>query len=431
MTGATPPGDGVGAGQSSAAVGDAHADDRHRRRLRMILFVAVGFMTTGFLASATVATLAARDIMGSELLSGLPSAVAVIATAVGTTVLGRVVVAAGRRRSLIVGTLVATGGSIVAAVGVFERSLLVLLIGTALLGFGYAASHLSRYTAAELVAPAHRGTAVSLIVWAGTIGAVVGPRLVGPAGSAVESMGRIAYGGGYVAAAVAWGLAALVVVVGLRPDPTSVALVELDVAGHDGGATASVAGAFRMPGVQVALVGMVIGQFVMVLIMTSTPIHVEDQGFGLATVGGILSAHTLGMFAFAPVVGWVVDRAGPRPMIAASAAVLALSGVMAALAPTGATGQLTAALFLLGIGWNLSFVAGSTLLSVSVQPSVRPLVQGRVDSVVWTTSAIANLASGVLLAGPGYTPTAWLGAALAVVTVVVLRARPQRRVASV
>lgn len=400
------------------------APDRARRRLRVVLFALVGLMTTGYLAALTVSALATRDITGSELLAGVPNAVVVVATAVGTTLLGRVAAAAGRRRSLLLGASTATVGAVVGALGIFRQSLALLLVGMALFGFGFAASHLSRYVAADLVAPAHRGTAVSLVVWAGTVGAVVGPRLVGPAGAIAEDSGRVAYGGGFLAAALAMGVGAVLVLVALRPDPSTVALAEDEAPVEAGSPAATVRTAFANPGVQVAIVGMVIGQFVMVLIMTSTPIHVEDNGFGLGTVGGILSAHTLGMFAFAPIVGWIVDRAGPRRTVRASAVVLATAGTMAALAPTSATGVLTLALFLLGIGWNLAFVAGSTLLSVSVRSSVRPIVQGRVDSLVWTTSAIANVASGVLLAGPGYAVTAWIGTGLVAVVVVVLWMRP-------
>ena len=123
------------------------------------------------------------------------------------------------------------------------------------------------------------------------------------------------------------------------------------------------------------------------------------------------------MFAFAPLVGRIVDRIGAVPMIGASSVVLVASSVLAATAPASATGRLTWALFLLGIGWNLGFVAGSTLLSVTVEPAVRPLIQGRVDSMVWGSSAAASAGAGVLLAGTGYTVLSYLGASATLVLV--------------
>ncbi len=389
------------------------SDDRTRTRLRWVLFAAVGSMTTGYIAAITVATLAARSITGSELLAGVPGSLAVISTAIGTSVLGRVVVSAGRRRSLVVGTAAAIVGAAVSVFAVFESRFVVLIGGMAILGFGNAASHLSRYTAADLVSAEHRGSALSLVVWAGTIGAVVGPRLLGPAGDIAERMGASEYAGGYLGAVVFMGVALLLFLLALRPDPSTLAVVDDEVFGSVATAAPVVArDVFGRRPVQLALAAMVIGQLVMVLIMTATPIHVENNGFGLSLVGSIISAHTLGMFAFAPLVGRIVDRVGAVPMIGASAAVLVGSALLAATADPSATGVLMFALFLLGIGWNLGFVSGSTLLSVSVESSLRPLIQGRVDSMVWGSSALASAGSGVLLAGPGYTFLSLLGAAL-------------------
>ncbi|MDH3247713.1 MAG: MFS transporter [Acidimicrobiia bacterium] len=386
-------------------------DDRTRTRLRWVLFAAVGSMTTGYIASITVATLAARAITGSELLAGVPGSLAVISTAVGTSTLGRVVVASGRRRSLVLGTATAVVGAGLSAYAVFLGQFLVLILGMSILGFGNAASHLSRYTAADLIGAERRGRALSLVVWAGTIGAVVGPRLLGPAGRMAADMGASEYAGGYLAGIVAMSLALALFLLALRPDPSTLAVVDDDVFGQSGSAPPAMDVFARRP-VQLALAAMVIGQLVMVLIMTATPIHVENNGFDLALVGSIISAHTLGMFAFAPLVGRIVDRIGAVPMIGASAVVLIASALLAATAPPSATTALTVALFLLGIGWNLGFVAGSTLLSVSIEPSIRPLIQGRVDSMVWGSSALASAGSGVLLAGPGYPFLSYLGAGL-------------------
>ena len=406
----------------------AVADDRTRTRLRWVLFAAVGSMTTGYIASITVATLAARAITGSELLAGVPGSLAVISTAVGTSTLGRIVVTSGRRRSLISGTATAVAGAALSAYGVFLGQFLVLIVGMSILGFGNAASHLSRYTAADLVSPERRGRALSLVVWAGTIGAVVGPRLLDPAGRIAMEMGTSEYAGGYLAGSVAMTLALALFLVALRPDPSKLAVVDDAMFGENLTEVPPAARVvFSRRPVQLALAAMVIGQLVMVLIMTATPIHVENNGFDLALVGSIISAHTLGMFAFAPLVGRVVDRVGAVPMIGASAVVLVASAFLAATAPVSATSVLTLALFLLGIGWNLGFVAGSTLLSVSVEPSIRPLIQGRVDSMVWGSSALASAGSGVLLAGPGYPFLSYLGAGLTMCLVAMLarhRLRP-------
>ena len=379
-------------------------------------------MSTGYLAGVVVSTLAARAITGSALLTGVPAAVGTVATAVGTATLGRMVVRSGRRRSLLTGMAIATLGGAVAFLGVRASAFAVLVVGMGIIGFGNAAAHLARYTAAEIVEPAHRGSAVSVIVWASTIGAVAGPRLLDPAGALAESVGASEYAGGYLATTIFMAVATLLCFVALRPDPTSLAIVDETVVStleHQGLP-------FTRPRVQMAVAAMVIGHFVMVLIMTATPIHVENSGFGLGTVGNIISAHTLGMFAFAPVVGKVTDRFGPYPLMWTSAMTLVAAGLIAALAPHHATVLLGWGLFLLGLGWNMGFVAGSTLLTVAVEPELRPVVQGRVDSVVWGVGAVATISSGLLLDGPGYSVTAYIGIGLVAVLAWVLVTRPRR-----
>ena len=379
-------------------------------------------MSTGYLAAVTVSTLAARSITGSALLVGLPAAFGTIATAVGTATLGRMVVRAGRRRSLLTGMAIATVGGAIAFVGVRSSAFLVLVAGMGIIGFGNAAAHLSRYTAAEIVEPANRGSAVSVIVWASTIGAVVGPRLLDPAGAVAEQIGATSYAGGYLATTVFMGVATLLCFVALRPDPTSLAIVDSTVVSsldHQGMP-------FTRPRVQMAVAAMVIGHFVMVLIMIATPIHVENSGFGLGTVGNIISAHTLGMFAFAPLVGRLTDRLGPYPAMWIGAGILVGAGVIAAVAPHHATVLLGWGLFLLGLGWNFGFVAGSTLLTVAVEPKLRPVVQGRVDSIVWGVGAVATISSGLLLDGPGYASTAYIGIGLVAVLAWVLVTRARR-----
>jgi MFS family permease len=390
-----------------------------RTRLRWILFGAVGAMTTGYLAAVTVSTLAARQITGSALLAGIPAAAGTIATAVGTATLGRMVVASGRRRSLLTGMATASLGGGLAFYAVLHGSFLLLVAGMAVIGFGNASAHLARYSAAELVEPARRGSAVSLIVWASTIGAVLGPRLLDPGGRVAVELGAVEYAGGYLATFAFMGVATVLCLLALHPDPSSLAIVDESVVAKLEDAPVP----FARSAVQVAIAAMVIGHFVMVLIMTSTPIHVEDHGFGLGTVGNIISAHTLGMFAFAPIVGRITDRIGPIKVVWASAVVLVTAGLTAALAPQHATVMLGWGLFLLGIGWNLGFVAGSTLLTLAVEPEIRPIVQGRVDSMVFGVGAVATTGSGLLLAGPGYTFTAYLGTALVSLLVLILVSR--------
>jgi MFS family permease len=176
------------------------------------------------------------------------------------------------------------------------------------------------------------------------------------------------------------------------------------------------------PAVLASIVALIVGQFVMVLIMTMTPLHMTQHGHGLGAVGAVLSAHTLGMFALSPLSGRLAERIGAVRTIVVGTSILALSSAMAAAAPPTGGNLLLVALFLLGFGWNLGFVAGSALLSEHLELHERTRVQGIADALIWSTSAAASLGSGLLMAVAGYTALGILGVGLVVIPIVTLRA---------
>jgi MFS family permease len=176
----------------------------------------------------------------------------------------------------------------------------------------------------------------------------------------------------------------------------------------------------------VALASLVMGQVVMVLIMTMTPIHLIDHGHGLTTVGFVLSAHTFGMFALSPISGRLTDRFGSPTIIAAGLGTLALAAVLAALAPPDGGPLLTLALFLLGYGWNLGFVAASALLTRGLALGERTRIQGIADGLTWGSAAVAGAASGLVVAGASYTVLGFVGLGLTLVPAGLLVAHRRR-----
>jgi MFS family permease len=172
----------------------------------------------------------------------------------------------------------------------------------------------------------------------------------------------------------------------------------------------------RGPVGRTALLALVTSQLVMTLIMTMTPYHLHAGGHGLETVGLVISAHAFGMFAFSPLSGRLTDRFGANSMVLAGFAVLAVSGVTAALPIGGAI--LAIPLFLLGVGWNLGFVAGSSLLASEAPLGDRARLQGASDALVWSTAAAASFVSGYVVLTASYAVLAAAGAALAVLLAV-------------
>ena len=134
------------------------------------------------------------------------------------------------------------------------------------------------------------------------------------------------------------------------------------------------------------LTAMLCGQVAMVLVMTMTPLHMHHHGATLPAIGIVISTHTFGMYAAAPLTGRLADRFGPRAVIAIGTVLLTVACVIAATLQAH-PGAVLVALGLLGLGWNLDFVAGSASLTRGVHSAAQTRLQGVADGLVWTTSA--------------------------------------------
>jgi MFS family permease len=398
--------------------------DRLRRRTVATLVAGVALGSTGHIAAVTVATIVATQIAGGATAwSGAPGATVVFGAAAGAVSLSAIMVRRGRRSGLAFGYLVSVIGAVIATIAVVASSLPILLLGTLLIGFGNASNQLSRYTAADLVTPDRRASAISVVVWGGTIGAVVGPNLAAPAGKIALALGLPELAGPYLVPIVFVGAAAILSFALLRPDPYALADAS---ARHDEGqrsTAVSVASVLARPNVPVAIIALVAGQFVMVLIMTMTPLHMAEHHHDLAAVGVVISGHTFGMYGLSPISGRLTDRFGSVPVILAGLATVSAASFLAAVAPPDGGALLFLALFLLGYGWNLGYVAGSALLTTGLSLAERTRVQGLTDGLIWSSAAVASLGSGVVLAYAGYAILGLMGAGLVVVPMLIVIAR--------
>jgi MFS family permease len=152
--------------------------------------------------------------------------------------------------------------------------------------------------------------------------------------------------------------------------------------------------------------------------MTITPVHMSEHAHALGAISLVIMAHTLGMFGLSFVTGWLVDRLGRNPIILIGGV---MSAAACAIAPIStSTAWLALALFLLGLGWNFSFVGGSALLDDLLRPSEKGRVQGLVDAVVKIASGAGSLGSGVLFAWSSFAATSLLTVVVAVMPVLLV-----------
>ena len=399
--------------------------DRLRRRTHWSLVAGVALGSTGHIAASTVSSIAAQHIAGSTAWTGVPGAATVLGAAAGAVALSQVMVRLGRRTGLAAGYGVGVSGAFVATLAVIAASLPLLLVGTVMIGFGNASNQLSRYVAADLFAPARRASAIGIVVWGATVGAVIGPNLAAPAGALATRLGLPELSGAYLVPVVFVGAAMLLTLVSLRPDPYALADASSrhDHPTAERSTAASLAAVLRRPSVPVAIVSLITVQVVMTLVMTMTPLHMTAHGHDLGAVGIVISGHTLGMFGLSPLSGRLTDRLGAIPVILAGMAVSAFAAVLAAVAPADGGILLFVALFLLGYGWNLGYVAGSALLTQGLSLAERTRVQGLTDGLIWSSAAAASLGSGVVVAAASYATLGLLGAALVVVPAMLVVAR--------
>ncbi|MEX2548076.1 MAG: MFS transporter [Chloroflexota bacterium] len=397
--------------------------DALRRRTVGVLFAGVALGSTGHIAAVTVTSIVALELGRDRSLAGLPAAAVVFGAAVGATILGAVMGRWGRRPGLAGGYLVGVIGALIAVVGIVAQSFPVLLVGCIAIGFGNSSNQLSRYAAADMYPSRRRASAIGIVVWAATVGAVIGPNLIQISGDIAVSLGLPRLSGPYLVPVVLVGIAALLSSVLLRPDPRDLADQSAET-GRVHRVQARRGDVLRRPTVALAVLALIAGQFVMVLIMTMTPLHMTDHGHDLGAVGIVISAHVFGMFALSPISGRLTDRFGSLPIIGAGLAIILASALLSAVAAPAEQLVLFIALFLLGWGWNLGFVAGSSMLTGAVSSTERARIQGVSDALIWSTSAIASLGSGVVVGAWGFPVLGILGAMIVgVVGAVVLLGR--------
>lgn len=355
-----------------------------------LLLTGASLGATGHIVAVTISAIAAERMTGSAAFAGAPVAASVLGTAAGSSLWSSTLTRRGQTFTLRCAYPLGALGALIALAATFVESLPLLVLGLFVIGTGNGATQLTRYLAADLFSAARRGRALSLVVWMGTVGAVVGPMLMEPTARWASAVGAPETAGAYAASMTLFLLNGLLYLLGLRPgeDP---ALPELP----DATDRRTRITLLRYPQARLALLCLITGHVAMVFVMTMTPIHLQHHQHGLGTVGWVISGHIVGMFALSPVVGWLVDRLGARRILSAGLLVLGASTLLAATLPLQLA-ALGVALYLLGLGWNLGFVAGSALLDQSLPETERALQRGYGDTAVWIAAATASFASSLV-----------------------------------
>ncbi|WP_226000254.1 MFS transporter [Paenibacillus sp. BJ-4] len=398
----------------------------HRTIITVIISQIFG--GAGLAAGVTVGALLARDMLGTDKFSGVPTALFTLGSAVAALLVGRFSQRLGRRMGLGLGFIAGGIGAIGVVGAALANSIILLLISLLIYGAGAATNLQARYAGTDLANFKQRATAASLAMVFTTIGAVAGPNLVEATGRLALSIGVPSLAGPFLLSAVAYLFAGIVLLLFLHPDPLLVAYaIAHKVDTEAKSSLANTATYDGRGGITLGALVMILTQIVMVAIMTMTPIHMAHHGHGLSEVGVVIGFHIGFMYLPSLITGILVDKVGRTVMAAASGLTLLVAGVIAALAPSESMVMLIVALSLLGLGWNFGLISGTALIVDSTKTSNQAKVQGVVDVLIALAGASGGALSGMVVANSSYATLAYAGSFLSLLLIpIMFWIRPQK-----
>ncbi len=367
---------------------------------RTVKVLSLGQALGGFGLGATlsVGALLAVELSGTTAWSGAAATLSTLGSAAIAIPLANLAFKRGRRVSLAFGAFLAILGAAMMILATYTQSFPVEIVALLFLGAGSAVSLQARFAAADIPTGKPKGRDLSLVVWATTLGAVIGPNLIAPGETLGLWLGMPHLAGPFLFTIAAQLSSTLVFWFGLHPDPL---IVARDIAGLDPKQkNASLKDALEVvrefPLAGYAVLTIALSHMIMVSVMSMTPAHLNAEGHSLADVGFTISLHVAGMYSLAPVFGWLTDKFGAIRIV--------ITGQFISLTSLAVSGfwqsefyAVVLGLFLLGVGWSASTIAASALLSETLATGQRSKVQGFSDSLMNLSGAFGGAISGIIL----------------------------------
>ncbi len=378
-------------------------------RIASTVFVTQSLYGACMIASFTLIPIVAADLYGSESMAGLPMTLSFMARALSAYPFGWIMDRFGRRPGLSLGYLTVVLGSALCLAAIGWESFIGFSLGVMIAGSGRAATEQARFIGSEVFPVFKRPKMIGMIVFAGTVGAIGGPILVSPSSDYVVTLGLDAFTGPFALSVVLSAAAVMMTYLFLRPDPLTIARLHAESAG-EGDYTESartLKEIFSDPTVRYATTATVIGQLVMTLLMVITPLHMNHHAHSTQSISLVIMAHAMGMFGLSSFTGWLVVRFGRESVIKLGVGTLVVSSLLTPVSPQFV--PLALALFLLGIGWNFCFIAGSSLLSDSLAPGEKGRIQGANEMFISISASLGSMGTGLAFVGGGIMACAAIG----------------------
>ena len=388
------------------------------KKVLTIVSVSQIFGGAGLAAGITVGALIAKDILGTDAYSGIPSALFTLGSAGAAMMVGILSQKYGRRIGLSIGFVLGGIGAIGVVIATLLSNIWILFIALLIYGSGTATNLQARYAGTDLAKSHQKGKAISIAMVMTTFGAIIGPNVSNFMGSIAQNLNLPSLSGPFILAAIAYIMAGIVLFIMLRPDPSVIAnhiqsfgnnKQEVDETIND--KNGIVFGGFIM----------VLTQIVMLAIMTMTPVHIENNGHSLNAIGIVIGLHIGFMYLPSLITGVLVDKVGTKVMSIASALTLLLAGIVSAFAPTNSVLWIAIGLSLLGMGWNFGLISGTTIIVQSTSLDIRAKIQGQIDVFIALSGAAGGVLSGIVMAQSNYMTLAIVGGLLSLTIIPFLR----------
>ncbi len=344
-------------------------------------------------SSNSVIIIITGGLVGSMLASDpgwatLPVSCFVVGTALSTVPASLLTGHVGRRAGFIVGALIGLCGALLAAYAIYSRSFPLFCLATLVSGSYQAFGQLYRFAAADTARDSFKPRAIAWVMLGGIVSAFIGPFVVM---GTRDLLAPVTFAGCYLAsaalAAIAMGVLAFLDIPHVRASAAT-------------GSGRPLPEILRQPRLIVAIIAGMMSFGMMNFVMTSTPLAMVGCGFSFDAAAWVIQWHVLAMYVPSFFTGRLISRFGAPQMVAAGMVLLAAAGV-SALAGLS-FGHFSAALVLLGVGWNFGFVGATTMVTDCYKPVERSKVQAVNDFAVFTTVALSSLSSGKLLSVFGW-----------------------------
>jgi MFS family permease len=370
-----------------------------QRKTVRVLTAGQVFSGFGLGSTLSIGSLLALELSGTTAWAGAAATFSTLGAATWAIPLARRAYARGRRVALATGAAIAITGASLIITATALKFFPLLLVALFLLGAGSATGLQARFAATDL--PANKSTArdLSIVVWATTVGAVVGPNLFGPGEILGAWLGLPEMTGPFFITILSQITATCIFWFGLRPDPLQTAqkLGDAKAAKPKLSIGTAIQTLREHPVAAYAVATIALSHMVMVSVMSMTPAHLEQHGASLAVVGFTISIHIGGMYAFSPIFGWLADKFGKIKTVLIGQTIYVAALLFAGIGMENEQSVLLG-LFLLGLGWSASTVSASALLSSSLPAEQKTNVQGMSDSLMNLSGALGGAVAGSIMA---------------------------------